>query len=267
MITFSAKGKNPFYAIGCLFKGLKYLTKPQLRKFLLIPVCINLLLYGIAFAVAFFYMDSVIEYLLPEWLKTTTWLSWLTTVIGWLFFACFFMISFFTFTILANLIASPFYDKLSARTLELLIINNTPEDEEPKLPEPPADIPLKQTLYSEWLRLRYFLGWMLIIVIISLIPVINIIAPILWGLFGAWAMALEYLTYPLENKGLLFNEQKRLAKSVRTGVLGMGGLTVLGLMIPLVNIFVPPAAVIGATLYTHGVVEDEDEKTETEIAD
>ncbi len=71
----------------------------------------------------------------------------------------------------------------------------------------------------------------------------------LWALFGAWGMALEYLAYPLENQGVLFSEQKELVKSVRLGALSFGGLAVLGLTIPILNIIVAPAAVIGATLY------------------
>lgn len=257
MISFAKKGNNPFYAIGCLLTGFKYLSKAQLRKFLLVPILINLFLYSIAFGLVYFYMDDVIKYLLPDWIL---WLSWLVTLLKGLFFATFLMIAFFTFTILANLIASPFYGKLSERTLHLLIENETPEGEEAKFPEPPVDIPLKQILYTEWLRLRYLLGWIIVLVILSIIPVINIIAPFLWILFGAWGMALEYLTYPLENRGLLFPEQKTLAKSVRLGALSLGGLAVFGLMIPIFNLFVPPASVIAATIYAHGITKDEEQE-------
>ena len=62
-------------------------------------------------------------------------------------------------------------------------------------------------------------------------------------------MALEYLAYPLENKGLLFAEQKQLLKSVRFGTLSFGGVAMLGLTLPVFNILVAPAAVIGATIY------------------
>ncbi|MGZ8184564.1 MAG: EI24 domain-containing protein, partial [Methylobacter sp.] len=83
-----------------------------------------------------------------------------------------------------------------------------------------------------------------------------VIAPFLWALFGAWGMALEYLAYPLENEGVLFSEQKELVKSVRLGALSFGGLAVLGLTIPVLNIIVAPAAVIGATLYFNEIKRD-----------
>jgi len=69
-------------------------------------------------------------------------------------------------------------------------------------------------------------------------------------------MALEYLAYPLENHGVLFSEQKELVKSVRLGALSFGGLAVLGLTIPVLNIVVAPAAVIGATLYFNEIKQD-----------
>jgi len=81
------------------------------------------------------------------------------------------------------------------------------------------------------------------------IPGINLIAPLLWALFSAWSMSLEYMAYPLENAGILFIEQKQLLKSIRWGALSFGGMAVLGLSIPIINIIIAPAAVIAATLY------------------
>jgi len=91
------------------------------------------------------------------------------------------------------------------------------------------------------------------LLILSIIPGINVVAPFLWALFGAWGMALEYMAYPLENEGVLFAEQKQLVKSVRLGALSFGGVAVLGLTIPVLNIIVAPAAVIGATIYLNEI--------------
>ena len=253
MITFTKKGNNPFYAIGCLLKGFQFLAKAQLRKFLLIPILINLLLYSLALGLAFFYMDDLIGYLLPDWIESISWLSWLSTLLGGLLFVCILMVSFFTFTILANIIASPFYDKLSERTLELLIEKETPEGKTPKMPKKFPDKTWKQNLQAEWLRIRYLLLWTISLLIFSIIPVVNLIAPVLWAFFGAWGMALEYLAYPLDNRGLLFPEQKKLVQSVRFGALTFGGISLIGLTIPFFNILISPVAVIGATIYTHGI--------------
>jgi CysZ protein len=54
---------------------------------------------------------------------------------------------------------------------------------------------------------------------------------------------------------VLFDEQKRLAKEIRFGALSFGGLTMLGLTLPVVNIIIAPAAVIGATCYLYDIKE------------
>ncbi len=239
--------------MGCLLKGFRFLAKARLRNFLLIPIFINLLLYSLALGLAFFYMDDLIGYLLPDWIESIAWLSWLSTLLGGLLFVCILMVAFLTFTVLANIIASPFYDKLSERTLELLIENETPEGKEPKMPKKIPEGTWRQNLQGEWLRIRYLLLWTISLLIFSVIPVVNLIAPILWAFFGAWGMALEYLAYPLDNRGLLFPEQKKLVQSVRFGALTFGGISLIGLTIPFLNILISPVAVIGATIYTHGV--------------
>jgi CysZ protein len=213
------------------------LLSPGLRGFLIIPLLINVLLYGIALTLGYYYMTDVINHFIPDWLHWLRWLLWP------LFFACFFIVGFFTFTVMANLIAAPFYEKLAAKTLELISGQASTS----------AEQSLGKIMLAALHRLFYFAVRALGLVILSLIPGINILAPFLWAWFGAWSMALEYLAYPLENEGVLFDEQKRLAKEIRFGALSFGGLTMLGLTLPVVNIVIAPAAVIGATVYVYNI--------------
>jgi CysZ protein len=153
------------------------------------------------------------------------------------------MAGFFTFTVLANLLAAPFYGKLSAKTL-VLINGEAKEIEEQSL---------VKVIFAELKRAGYLLSRALPLLVLSFIPGVNVLAPFLWALFGAWGMALEYMAYPLENAGILFSEQKQLVKSIRIGALSFGGVAVMGLTIPVVNIIIGPVAVIGATLYFNDV--------------
>ncbi|WP_432741189.1 sulfate transporter CysZ [Methylobacter sp. G7] len=239
-MQFNKKGNNPVLAVGFLFKGLKLVSRPELRKFIIIPVLINIVLYSAALVLGYFYISDLIDQFIPGWLQ---WLSW---ILWPLFFISFFIAGFFTFTVLANLIAAPFYGHLSAKTLAMV------SDKPMTISEPP----LAKVLLAELKRMGYLGTRALPLLILSIIPGINVIAPVLWALFGAWGMALEYLAYPLENEGVLFSEQKNLVKSVRLGALSFGGLAVLGLTIPVLNIIIAPAAVIGATLYFNEIKQD-----------
>lgn len=239
-MQFDKKGNNPVLAIGFLFKGLKLLTSPELRKFIIIPMLINVVLYSAALTLGYFYISDLIDQFIPGWLH---WLSW---ILWPLFFISFFIVGFFTFTVLANMLAAPFYGKLSAKTLVMVSGQALAI----------AEQPLPKVLIAEAKRIGYLGTRALPLLILSIIPGINVIAPLLWALFGAWGMALEYLAFPLENQGVLFSEQKDLVKSVRLGALSFGGLAVLGLTVPVLNIIIAPAAVIGATLYVHEIKRD-----------
>lgn len=232
------KANNPLIALEFLGKGLKLLPNPKLRTFIIIPILINLVLYSIALVVGIHYVDVLINQFIPAWLQ---WLEWILIP---LFFILFFVISFFTFTVLANLIASPFYGVLAART-QAIISGEAQVVEQP----------LAKVMLGETKRVIYIIIRLLPLLLLFVIPVINLAAPFILGLFSAWCLAMEFMAYPLENEGLLFDEQKELLKSVRFGALGFGGITMLALTIPVINIVIGSAAVIGATIYFHELRE------------
>lgn len=234
-MLFKNKINNPAIAFGYVKKGLKMILRPELRRFLWVPVLINILLYSSALFVGYYYINELLVDFIPSWLQ---WLSW---ILWPLYFVSFFIIVFFTFTVLANILAAPFYGKLAAKT-QALVGDHSIAVVEPSI---------VKVMMAETRRAGYFVLRSLPILLLFLVPVVNLVAPFVWALFGAWAMALEYLAYPLENEGMLFSEQKKWVKSMRLGALGFGGAAMLGLSIPLLNLVVAPAAVIGATLYVN----------------
>jgi len=236
-VKFDKKGNNPVAAAGFLLQGLKLSLSPELRTFIIIPILINIVLYSGAFALGYFYVEDLINQFIPGWLQWLRWILWP------LFFISFFIAGFFTFTVLANLIAAPFYGRLSAKTLAIISGQSVVS----------AEPPIAKVIGAELKRAGYFSTRALPLLLLSIIPGLNVLAPVLWALFGAWGMVLEYMAYPLENEGLLFAEQKQLLKSVRLGAISFGGLAVLGLTIPVFNLIVAPAAVVGATIYFNSV--------------
>lgn len=233
-------GLNPLLAVQSLLAGAKLLGHKELRKFVLIPIFINLVLFSTLLYLLYTYVEGLIGQFIPNWLL---WLSWL---IYPLTFISFFLAGFFTFTLIANLIAAPFYGDLSAKTKKI-ISHETGEIVEQKI---------LTVIGSELKRVLYLVSRVIPVLIISIIPGLNIIAPILWLLFGAWAMSLEYFAYPLENEGVLFKEQRNILSTVRVGALSFGGLVLLALTLPIINILMPPVAVISATIYRQKLAGD-----------
>jgi len=234
MLEFNREqGANPLLAFESVREGLGLMFNSQLRKFIILPLLINALLYIGLFFLGYFYLDSLIVYFIPDWLQ------WLTWLIYPLFFISFGVLGFFSFTLVANLIASPFYGDLSAKTLQLINPNA----------EQVVQHSFIAVIKAEIIRIMYLLRYLVPLVLLLLIPVINLAAPLLWLVFTLWGISMEYFAYPLENEGVLFKEQRESLKTIRIGSFSFAGLILLGLMIPLLNIFVPPLAVISATIY------------------
>lgn len=219
-----------------LLLGLRLLAQPGLRHYVWIPLLINLALYAAALWVGIHYFSVFMRGVLPAGLDFLGWLLWPAFALAYL------LIMYFSFTLVANLIGAAFYGPLAERVLAKLGGAAPP-------PERSWGASLLEGWASEFGRLRYFLTRAVPLLVVFLIPGLNLIAPFLWLLFNAWFLAMEYLAYPLEAQGIGFAEQRRLAKPMRIGVLSFGGAALVGLAIPGLNVVIPPAAVVGASLY------------------
>jgi len=232
---------NPFTGIGYLLQGFGLIFKPGLRRYVLIPLLINVILFGglIWFGVSQF--ETFMDWLMPE---IPSWLQWL----AWLFWILFglsaLLIVFFTFSLLANIIGAPF-NTLLAEATEFYLTGQLPEDAGGWKKMLAEIIP---TLLDELRKLIYLIAWSIPFLILFLIPVINIVAPFTWLAFSAWMLTIEYADYPMGNHGMRADEQKiRLGKKRLLSV-GFGGAVTVTTMIPVLNFLVMPAAVAGATL-------------------
>ena len=229
---------KPFIGAAGLLQGLALLTTPGLRRFVAMPLLINVLLFiGSIYVLAAQFSAMVSEWLsyLPEWLMWLEWFFWVLFALSAL------MVVFYSFSILANIIASPF-NSLLAEAVEKHLTGQ---------PLPPGssfmqalkDAPV--AIFDEFRKLGYMALLAIPVLILSffLAP----IAPFLWALFGAWMLALEYGDYPMGNNQMRFGEQRAKLRQNKLMSLGFGGATLFATMIPLVNFLVMPAAVAGAT--------------------
>lgn len=225
-----------------LGEGLKLVLSPGLRLFVLLPLTVNLLLFGalIGFAVQEFsgWVDAFMPSL-PEWLSFLQYLLWP------LFVLLVVVLVFFSFTMLANIIAAPFNGFL-AEKVEVVVRG---QDDFPAFSWAELMAMIPRTVGREARKLAYFLPRAAALLILSFIPVVNLVAAPLWILFGIWMMAVQYIDYPADNHKLGWNEMLAWLREKRWQSLGFGGITYLALMIPFVNILMMPAAVAGATLF------------------
>lgn len=228
---------NPISGAIYFLRGVRLIFNPGIRAYVIGPLLVNVLLFSalIYFGAAQF--RDLLDYLLPDWL------DWLTTVLLPLFVVVALVIVFFTFSLIGNLLAAPF-NGLLAEAVECTITGQ---------PIPGGGVKkmlldLGRTIVSELRKLAYIVLRGIPVLVLFLIPGLNLAAPFIWILFGAWMLAISYVDYPMGNHGLGFPEQRRQLRKHRYLALGFGGAAMGALAIPLVNFLVIPAAVAGATI-------------------
>lgn len=234
---------NLFRGFGYSFSGLQLISKPGIRRFVAIPLAINLVLFSVAIYFLVTLFDQAIAYFMPDF---PAWLSWLETAISWLLWPLFavmiFFLVFYSFTFIANLVAAPF-NSLLAEKVEAMLNGESLQGSDYL----PVWSTVKKSIASEIAKLWYLIKWSILLLILSLIPVVNVVAPPLWIVFGAWMLALEYLDYPMGNHGHFFKEINQQATARKTLSLGFGSGLFLLTSIPVVNFLAMPAGVAGAT--------------------
>ncbi len=223
---------------AALLQGLTLLNTTGLRRFVVIPLLVNVLLFiGSIYVLAAQFSELVSGWLsyLPEWLLWLEWLFWLVFALAAL------LLVFYTFSILANIIAAPF-NSLLAEAVEKHLTGQ-PLPDSGTLIQAFREAP--KAIIDELRKLGYMLVLAIPILILSFF--IAPVAPFLWALFGAWMLVLEYGDYPMGNHNLRFAEQRARLRRHKLLWLGFGGATLAATMIPLLNFLVMPAAVAGAT--------------------
>jgi CysZ protein len=221
--------------------GLKLIFQPGLRRYVFIPLTINIILFVTMFFIAKHYMTEFnvwFENHIPQWL------NWLGGVLWILFFISFVLIMLYTFVTFANLISAPFNSLLSEK-VEFILTGKKLEDR--SLITICKDIP--RIIGRQFAIIGYYLPRAFLLLILFFIPIVQIVAAGLWFLFNAWFMSLQYLDYPTDNHQIPLRDVRTWIR-VRRGSSFCFGLSVLiASMIPIVNFFVVPAAVAGATKF------------------
>jgi CysZ protein len=228
-----------FTGIRCFANGFRLASSREMRKFVLGPAAFSFVLVVGGLVWAFSYVDDFARYLisfLPSWLSLLEW------IIAPLLYLTGFLVGAWTFGFAATIIASPFLGELSKQVefSTTRVVN--------EFVETPWWQQILPALARELRKLGYHIPRLALLAILSVVPVINLIAPFAWLGFGAWMMAAQFADYANENRGLPFKDTLTQLEQSRLPALGFGACTTLAMAIPLLNFFVIPVAVAGGTL-------------------
>ncbi len=221
-----------------LLGGFKLIGKAGIRLYVLIPLLINSLLFTAVIAYGANLINDLINYLVSQW----AWLEWVKWLIWPLFVLVSLTIVFFCFSVVANLIGAPFNGFLSEAVERHLSETN-------EIDKPSKTLLEEITLAfkTEFQKFLYFAVRALPLLLLFVIPGIQLGAPMVWFLFSAWMLTLEYTEYPMSNHGIHFSQQRRTLFANKQLAFGFGLAAMLLTLIPVINFFVMPVAVAGAT--------------------
>ena len=178
---------KPFFdAISAVLRAFPLLFSRHLRLFVLAPITANIILMGLIVFVAFGYIDNATDYLmgfLPGWFSFLHWLFYL------IFAAIILLLMFYSFSVGVNIIAAPFMALLAEKTEQ--ITTGKVFDEAMTL-RGFINI-IGRSIQREVQKLIYFLPRFLGLLLLSFVPVVNLISSLLLLLFSAWMLALQYM--------------------------------------------------------------------------
>ena len=225
------------------FQCFQLIRTKGLKRFVFIPLVVNLLLFSTAFYYLFGEIGASIVWLMdliPDW----EWLSWLKNGLSYIIYPIALIIVLLVFALvfgtLANWIAAPFNGLLAEKVEKHLSGQDLGDS---GFTDVIKDLP--RTFGRELSKLLYYLPRALgFLLLFFILPVAG---QVLWFLFSAWMMAIQYCDYPFDNHKISFSDMRRTLSQRRGNSFSFGIMVSIFSMIPIVNFLVMPVAVCGAT--------------------
>lgn len=224
--------------VRAFLDGFRAARAPGMGRYTWLPALVSLVVIVTGLILVFGYIGDLSRWLTDQ---LPGWLEFLGLILAPLLYLLGILAGAWLFALLAVLIASPFLGDLSI-AVERAEFGNGPE-------QPPSVwVGAVSALGREIRKLGYHLPRLLVVFLITLVPVINLLAPLVWFTFGAWALAIQFCDYPGENRRLPFRDTVARLSRHRGAALGYGACATLAMAIPLVNFLLIPATVAGGTI-------------------
>jgi CysZ protein len=224
--------------VRAFLDGGRAARRPGMARYTWLPLLVSLVVIVAGLTLAFGYIGD-----LSRWLtgQLPGWLEFLRLILTPLLYLLGILAGAWLFAFLAVLLASPFLGDLSI-AVERAEFGSGPE-------QPPSLwAGALSALGRELRKIGYHLPRLLVVFLVTLIPVINFLAPLVWFAFGAWTLAIQFCDYPVENRGRPFHDTVALLKRHRGAALGYGACATVAMAIPLVNFLLIPMVVAGGTI-------------------
>ena len=235
-------------------EGLAIMRAHKLWRLALVPILVNIVLFGLLVALTFYVLVPWIEHaeaaltpassqgiwarVLAGLAKVVIWALWIMAPVAVV------VVNAFLLVFVGQAVASPFLDVLSERVEQLV------------LGVPPAPASIGRVVRSVsvavadvvW-SLLYWLAINVPLLLLNLLPLVgSVVAAAIGFCFTAWLFAVEFGGLPLTRYFITYPGRWHAIWQNRWLGLGLGMSTMVLLFVPLLSLVMLPVAAVGGTL-------------------
>ncbi|KMT64238.1 sulfate transporter CysZ [Catenovulum maritimum] len=225
--------------IEYLFRGFGLLNQKGIRKYVYLPILLNVILLSVSFYWLYQELSGLkafLEGFFPSYLSWLADILFPLSLIGVMFFFS------LVFTSINNFIAAPFNGLLASKIEQM----HLSEAEQAKIPQFKLSEEVGRALTREWQKMVYYIPRALFFFVLFM--TIPIVGQLLWLGFIAWMMAVQYCDYSYDNNGISFIEMKNELWRHKADCFSFGFIVSFLTMLPIINLIIAPAAVCGSSL-------------------
>ena len=229
---------NVGVGLGSFLQGARLARARSLRRFVWAPMALSFVAVSLLLVPGHDAVEAAagwIVALVPDWL------DWLGAVLAFLLYVLGLVLAVWAFGFISVLLASPFLGILSARA-EREAFGDGPDHDES------LSAAMAGALKREGRKLAYHLPRLAGLFVLTLIPIVNVAAPLLWFAFGAWMLALHFVDFASENRGLQLDDTIARLRANPGPAFGFGAAVALLMAVPFAALVVIPAAVCGGAV-------------------
>ena len=217
------------------------LIQPGLGRFVIIPLLANVAVFVLIAGSLYQLMSGIYFEVTGEFTGALSFLTWIVAPVLWVVGT---LLSGYVSIFIVLFLTSPFHGLLAEKVEEQ--VTGEPIPGESSVVQLALSVP--RGFLRELQKLFNYLPMLAVVFVISLIPGLNLLAPVLWLVLGAWMMSLQFVDYPMDNHRLPFSDVRDACRSRRSTSLSFGMIVAFVSGIPILNLALIPAAVAGATL-------------------
>jgi len=223
-------------------KSVKLFFKyPKLLGYSVIPMILNLIIYGSVFYFVFTFITGKTEDFFTQNISDKFLLGIIRLLLHLFTFILILILCYFLFIVFGGLISAPFNEKIS-RLIEEKEFGKSSGYDLPFFKD------ISFSLKAELKKLTFYFSIILPIILVDFIPMIGSIITLIFGTaFSFYYNALDYLDYPMTRRLYPFRKKLRTINSKLSLSMGFGGMAFFLTFLPVINVFMVPILVTAGT--------------------